>query len=306
MGDDAGRQRAVELRLAGYSRAQIARALGVKTGGQALSRWLKGVRPPEWTGRPNAKDELRERAVALRLEGRSYREITELLGVSKGTLSSWLRDVPLTEEQREVLDGRQREASRRGAASLRANRLRREQRIWSEARGDIAEVSGRELFLVGVVAYWSEGAKSKPWRPGEQVALVNSDADVIRVFLAWLRLLGVTEDDLTFRVAIHQSADVAAAVTYWSDVVGVPEGRFSRTTLKRHNPKTVRRNVGQGYHGCLTIGVRRSTDLNRRIAGWWQAIVASVLAGNPWGPASISLPVRGGVTAARGPLESLV
>ena len=38
--------------------------------------------------------------------------------------------------------------------------------------------------------------------------------------------------------------------------------------LKRHNPKTVRKNVGEGYHGCLRIDVRRSGDLYRRIEGW--------------------------------------
>ena len=65
------KERAIQMRLEGKSRSQIVATLGLKTGGAALSRWLRGVPAPEWTKRPNAKDEMREVAVALRAEGRS-------------------------------------------------------------------------------------------------------------------------------------------------------------------------------------------------------------------------------------------
>ena len=100
---EARRERAVQLRLSGLSRSEIADALGLGGGGQPLSRWLRGVPAPAWTRRPRAKDDLRETAVAMRREGRSYREIREVVGVSKSTLSLWLRDIPLTEEQKLAL-----------------------------------------------------------------------------------------------------------------------------------------------------------------------------------------------------------
>ena len=103
MAAHARREQAVQLRLAGLSRSQIADAMGLRSGGQALSRWLGGVPPAEWTRRPRAKDDLRALATAMRKEGRSYREIRDVVGVSKSTLSLWLRDVPLTDEQREAL-----------------------------------------------------------------------------------------------------------------------------------------------------------------------------------------------------------
>ncbi len=43
---------------------------------------------------------------------------------------------------------------------------------------------------------------------------------------------------------------------------------FTGPALKRHNPRTVRKNVGADYHGCLIVGVRQSADLYRRIEGW--------------------------------------
>jgi hypothetical protein len=46
------------------------------------------------------------------------------------------------------------------------------------------------------------------------------------------------------------------------------DAQFCTPTLKRHNPKTVRKNVGEDYHGCLRIDARRGADLYRKIEGW--------------------------------------
>lgn len=123
------REQAVQLRLAGLSRSQIADALGLGSGGEPLSTWLKGVPAPAWTRRPRAKDELREAAVAMREEGRSYREIGEVVGVSKSTLSLWLRDVPLTEDQRRALALRSQAGASRRARAIRASSAQRRTRI---------------------------------------------------------------------------------------------------------------------------------------------------------------------------------
>src|SRR5206468_706973 len=93
---------AVRLRLAGFSRSQIKTVLGLRSS-KLLDNWLRGVPPPAWTGRPNAKDDVRAEAVALRLEGKSYNEIKNILGVSKSSLSLWLRDVALTDEHKLAL-----------------------------------------------------------------------------------------------------------------------------------------------------------------------------------------------------------
>jgi hypothetical protein len=51
-------------------------------------------------------------------------------------------------------------------------------------------------------------------------------------------------------------------------VTGADLARFRKPTLKRHNPKTVRKKVGEDYHGCLVVDVLRSAELYQRIAGW--------------------------------------
>jgi hypothetical protein len=48
----------------------------------------------------------------------------------------------------------------------------------------------------------------------------------------------------------------------------------TRPTLKRHNPKTVRKAVGESYHGCLRVDVLKGGDLYRKIGGWTEGVMA--------------------------------
>jgi hypothetical protein len=65
-----------------------------------------------------------------------------------------------------------------------------------------------------------------------------------------------------------------SAELFWLKITGARPEQFRRASLKRHNPKTVRKNVGENYHGCLRIDVHRSADLYRKIEGWAAAGMA--------------------------------
>jgi hypothetical protein len=136
------------------------------------------------------------------------------------------------------------------------------------AAAEIGSLSQRELLIAGAIAYWCEGSKSKPHRPSERVVFINSDPGLIKLFLRFLEAAGVEFARLGFRVHIHETADAAAAERFWLSVTGAGAAQLHRTTLKRHNPQTIRKNVGADYHGCLIITVSRSADLYRRIEGW--------------------------------------
>lgn len=130
-------------------------------------------------------------------------------------------------------------------------------------------------MIAGAIAYWCEGAKSKPHNLSERVIFINSDPGLIRFFLRFLNEAGTAPAQLRFRVQIHETADVTAAEQFWAGVTGADPAQFHRTVLKRHNPRTVRKNVGADYHGCLCIDVRQSADLYRKIEGWVRAAMAA-------------------------------
>ncbi|WP_031481444.1 hypothetical protein [Streptomyces bicolor] len=263
------RERAVALRRAGLSRRQIRDRLHVDNN-DILNRLLEGE-PPEWTKRPNAKDDLRERARELRLQGWTYDQIQVELGCSKSSISLWVRDLPTPERKRSYNEAAA--IARRGWEAKLRIRDEERQRTKEAAEQAIGKLSPRELFILGVGLYWAEGGKDKPYDRRENVAFVNSDPGMIKVFLAWLDLMGVERERLRFTVMIHETADVAGAEQYWADFVGADRSAFHKTTLKKHNPKTVRKNVGDAYRGCLVIKVLKGADLYRRIEGSWYGIV---------------------------------
>ncbi|MCF3961770.1 hypothetical protein [Streptomyces fuscigenes] len=269
------RKQVLTLRRQGLSRRQIRDRVHIHNN-DLLNRLLDGEPAPAWTRRPNAKDELREKARALRLEGLTYDQIQLELGCSKGSISLWVRDLPKPER----LDAKEQAtlAARKRWEHELAVRDEERQRTKAAARAEIGRMPDRELFVAGVALYWAEGSKEKVYARRERVVLINSDADIISLYLAWLDLLGVERHRLRFRLSIHESADVPAAEHHWARVVRTERSTFQRATLKKHNPKTVRKNVADGYHGCLTIVVQDSADLYRRVEGWWCGIVSGVTA----------------------------
>jgi hypothetical protein len=201
------------------------------------------------------------------------------LGVSKSSVSLWVRDLPrppgLSYE----------ECCRRSAAGVRrywaAERPVREaerEAARATAAAQIGQLRDREILIAGAIAYWCEGAKNKPYRRSDRVVFMNSDPALVRFFLRFLEAACVRRDQLIFRVYIHEDADAELAQQYWLDVTQAQVAQFRCPALKRHNPRTVRKNIGDGYHGCLRIEVRRSTGLYRQIEGW---AAAAMSAGDP-------------------------
>jgi transcriptional regulator with XRE-family HTH domain len=269
------REQAAMLRREGKSLRQIKEILGPMSN-VTLHDALRGVPPPDWTRRPNARDELRAKARELRAQGLDYEEIAAALGVAKGSVSLWVRDLPrparlsYAECRKRSAEGSQRywEAERPVREARRASER-------AAAAAQIGDLTDRERLIAGAIAYWCEGAKSKPHRPSERVIFTNSDPSLIRFFLRFLDAAGTPPTDLSFRICIHENADAESAQRFWLEITGARRDQFRTPTLKRHNPKTVRKNTGVDYHGCLRIDVSRSSGLYRRIEGWAEAIMSA-------------------------------
>lgn len=170
---EALREQAVTLRREGLSRRQIRDRLHVHNN-DILNRLLEGEPAPEWTKRPNAKDDLRAKARELRLQGLTYDQIQVELGCSKSSISLWVRDLPKPTPKRTPAH-QAALASRKRWEHERV--LRDEQRTETKAaaRAEVGSLSDRELFALGVALYWAEGAKDKTYDRREKVHFINSD-----------------------------------------------------------------------------------------------------------------------------------
>jgi len=224
-------------------------------------------------------ERLRDQAVVLRRQGKSRRQIKEILGIGNSTLNQLLRGEPLPPERAGpgYAESRRRAAEgvRRYWAAEHAAREAVRVAISTAAAAQVGELPDREILIAGAVAYWCEGAKSKPYRVDEYVRFINSDPALIRLFLRFLDKSGVSRERVRYRVLIHESADVEAATRYWASVTAAAPHQFNRPVLKRHTPRTSRPDGNVDYHGCLHVSVVKSSGLYRDISGWAHGVIAA-------------------------------
>ena len=105
----------------------------------------------------------KERARALRKQGKSMNQIITETGFSKASVSAWVRDVVLTKMQRQKISerGRSVESIERRRINRITNENKRRRIIMDEAKKDFKNITQPELKLIGIILYLGEGSKTR-------------------------------------------------------------------------------------------------------------------------------------------------
>ncbi len=217
------------------------------------------------------KTELKQNAIKLRKEGLSYSEILSEIKVAKSTLSLWLRSVGLATKQKQLITEKRIAGRLRAIDSIKRNKIKRVKDIKDAAMIEVPFLIKDPFWLSGVILYWGEG--SKEHSNACPVKFTNMDLKMHKLFLAWLRkYFSIDDKNLSFELFIHEKADIAKAKNYWSQNLDFSKDKL-KVYLKKHNPKTKRRHVGESYNGVLAAYLHQSIPLNRKIAGWIEGVV---------------------------------
>jgi transcriptional regulator with XRE-family HTH domain len=214
----------------------------------------------------------------LREQGLDYEEIAGALGVSKSSVSLWVRDMPWPERlSYEECRKRSAEGAQRYWAAERPVREARREAVRAAAAAEIGPLAEREILIAGAIAYWCEGAKSKAHRRQDRVVFVNSDPALIRFFLRFLDTVGIGREDLTYRVHIHETADVLGAERFWQRLRRRIHASFavqsSRLTIRGQSAPTLvttttaacasKSGAAANFTGRSTAGPARSWPTQR-------------------------------------------
>jgi hypothetical protein len=221
-------------------------------------------------------EEKRKKAVQLRQQGCSVPQIAHELAIARSTAYQWTKNVP-REGTAEAAQRRKEHSKHMTDARWAEHRVARDLEqaaLRSEEAFSVGGLSEREVMLLGAAIYWCEGTKSKPWRQVWRVQFTNSDPGLVRLFLRFVGLLGYPREELSYRVSIHESADVEGAKRWWEEQADLPVGLLTAVTLKRHEASPGRYNTGDDYHGCLVIAVPQSSRLYWRMEGIMMGLVA--------------------------------
>jgi hypothetical protein len=196
----------------------------------------------------------------LRAQNRTLADIAQTLGVSKSSVSLWVRDVPFTPTLR--LRGPHRHPHPAHEA-----KLRQIEELNRDGRERIGTLSDEEFLVAGVALYAGEGAKGDG-----TVHFANADPAMIRFFCAWLRrFFDVDAPRLRVRVYLHQGLDLESAEAFWSELTGIPRQQF-RQAHRAVPDASIRHNKHE--HGCAYVYYSCSKT-HRQIMGLMRALLST-------------------------------
>jgi hypothetical protein len=201
------------------------------------------------------------RARELRAAAWTLADIATELGVSKSSVSLWVRDVEFVPRPRSRGHASQRPHPLHLAKLVEIERCRR------EGAERIGQLSEREFLILGLALYAGEGSK----RSGD-VVFANSDPRMILAFVAWLRhFFEIDETRMRMRLYLHADLDVAAAISFWSELTAIPAHQFLKP-YRAAADATLRRN--RHPLGCPAVAYR-CTATHRRVMGMIEAVLSN-------------------------------
>ena len=216
------------------------------------------------------KLELKLEARELRKKGLSMRGIQRRLGVSRSSVSLWVRDIELDQKQLEKLHLSRKTGAFRGSIIAAANKAREGRKLtlelFREGKKEVGRLLRRDRFVIGIAMYFAEGDKAD-----RHVGFSNSDARSIKFMMGWLReFCKVPETKFRGNLYIHDNLDQKKARQFWSRLTGIPLSQFTKTYIVRNNPHRLRKS--KHPYGIFRVRVS-DVNLHRKIMGWIDGIL---------------------------------
>lgn len=203
----------------------------------------------------------------MRREGASLGDIAAAVGCAKSSVSLWVRDIPLADEQMAALEARNPVVTRQRVGSFAWSRKNRNLRQDAQDDGMRRAQVRDPLHLAGCMLYWAEGSKSR-----NQVAFTNSDADMMAFFLEFLRRsYGVPDEKVTLSVNVFlgNGKTLAEIEEWWLTGLDLPAGCLRKATV--NSPSRASKRVRpQLIYGTARLAVS-STFIVQSIYGAIQA-----------------------------------
>ncbi len=206
-------------------------------------------------------------AIKMREAGSSINEISQHLGVSKSSVSTWVRNVTLSDEQRSMLihKGFSKSAIEKRRQSRLKSEAEKRELVISVAERQIQELTLEKLLLIGTMLYWAEGGKTK-----RMVRFSNGDPRMIEIMMVFFRkVCKVPEHKFRGYIHIHPHLDSKAAEQYWSRVSDIPLSQFYKTYNKKNvSSKNKRHSLPYGVFDIYIL----DAHLFDTITGWARGI----------------------------------
>lgn len=126
-----------------------------------------------------------QKAIQLRRLGFSYTDIAKELKVSRASVCNWVKNVRLTEHEKQILQksitNKMHRARMKASISLRSRTVFKEKKSFEEAEKDFKKNIKDPLFSTGLALYCAKSSFS-----GGNIQFTHSNLDFIHIFITWM------------------------------------------------------------------------------------------------------------------------
>ena len=218
---------------------------------------------------------IKDNVLKLRKKGYSYNLIVDELGVSKSTLSNWLKDVPF-HPNASVLKRINNGPIKSGQIQHNL-KVKNVKEIKNLAKKELGELTRRDLWLLGLGLYLGEGSKTY-----ETIRIINSDPQIIKLAIKWFKQICKLEDiNITIAIHLYPDSNIDECIKYWQKETKLPIKQFRKTQIDKRTNKSNKKKGKLPYgtahltiisNGNKNLGVK----LHRRIMGWVENIFEKI------------------------------
>jgi transposase-like protein len=208
--------------------------------------------------------ERREARKMRREEGRSLKEIAQMLGVSKSSVSLWVRDIELTHAQHAALQARNGLHERQRLAHAAMASKARARRIAAQQEGRRRARFLNHRYASGCMLYWAEGSRSR-----NRIVFTNSDPAMARFFVEFIRDFFDIDCErlrLTCNLFADHEARQREIEDFWLSTVGLPRSCLCKSTVNRYSRYSQKKRKNKLPYGTCRI-VANSTEIAQTIYG---------------------------------------
>lgn len=207
-----------------------------------------------------ARTKDKEKAIQLRLEGKSYGQIKSELGISKSTLSEWLKNMPLSEERMRELCGHNEQRIEHYRETCRKRKEKILKDVYDIEKKVILPLSKRDLFIAGLFLYWGEGGKTK----NAELVLSNTNPAMLKFFIYWAEnSLDFPRSAMKIKLHLYKDMDINKEIEFWMKQLAVKREQFIKPYIKDSNKSSLTYKGGFG-HGTCNIAIARAI-LSRKV-----------------------------------------
>ena len=194
------------------------------------------------------KSKFLNKAKKLREEGYSLKEISEVLGVSKSTASLWLRNIVISIKGKKRLSKLSELARRKGVEvkllqrELYFQNIEKNCNIFVNKRIQDINIIDAKIYLA--LLFWGEGSKGE-----RRLVFMNSDPDMIRVYLLLLRKsFKIRDDKLRAVLHLHSYHNKEELIEYWSRVT-----KIKKENIYVYKKSNTGKRKKENYKGCISL-----------------------------------------------------